>query len=1457
MASMSLQAAYDQARQSLESNDLDRAIGLAQHILDQYPENLEAYRILGEAYLANRQLDRAHESFERVLRSDPENIPAHVGLGITAERQGNLRRAIAEFEQALEIKPDMTELRSQLLRLYSEGYGSENAQLRLSRAGLARLYAKGHMLPQAISEFRQVIGDQPARFDALVALAEALWRDGQEDEAIDLCHDILAQRPESLKANLLLGYLLSASGQPEGDRYWQAALRMDPYQGVAQALFETLPQSQSEPPTIEEWDEAAWRSRRAAEQQEQIAATRPMEAITPIGTPTEAAAPVGASWREPLPPPPPAPTPVSAAESDDFLASLLALDSPPPPPSSPAAPISDEELGLDAGMQPFSFDDLSSDAPPKPPQGSVTQPIAVEPAPADTGDEPTMTPFSLSDLGLSDDEIASMNSLGDVSAQQPAAPEPAPAADDDEPAMTPFSLSDLGLSDDEIAGIGGSLGAAPSAAPAEPEAADDEPQVSPFSLSDLGLSDDEIAGLDSLESKGQPRGPAQPSLSDFGAQDDAGDVDDAGELPIDLQPFSFEDLDLNAESSTPTRIGGLPSSLQPFSLDDAPPQRPRAPGLGSAAAPSGEGAAEEEDITAEPRGFSWQEASQKSGTGFVKPPRPDPLVGDVSIFSKLKQKYESAEQPAEEPLPPVSLEPDEHMGLFSLDDVSLRDDVDEPAPPAAPSAPSASTPQPPAEIENLQDALASGQVQPFSFADLGLSAEEMALLEGGESAAPAEPPSAAQQPPAEIENLQDALASGQVQPFSFADLGLSEEEMALLEGTGPATPAQPPAEIENLQDALSTGQVQPFSLADLGLSDDEIAALEGGESGAPAAPAPTPEPAPRLDDFDVELPSAPAASSAPASEEESLLTNDIQPFSLTDLGLSEDEIESLGLDLGGASDDTGDAGLGLTEEELEGLDGGDLKWAQSNAPAVPPPTPEPAPEPEPAHEEPQITSGDLVVDRLIALGRQQGYIDISDIIANFEDPEAEAARIEEIGLRLHEAKIEIRDGDEVIDMDAEYHEEDEESGEPAPAEPPAPPRSSFQSRDLDLVTDDFDVPSSAPEPAPTPASDEPDMTPFSLADLGLSEDEIAALGLGEAAQTTSETPAEQPAPAPASDEPNMTPFSLADLGLSEDEIAALGLGEATPGEPAANQPAPAPASDEPNMTPFSLADLGLSEDEIAALGLGEAAPATSEPAAEPPAAEPAAEQPAEPPAAQAPAEPPAEPAAAQAPAEPPVAEQPAEQESSAQVMEPFSLSDLGLSDEEIAALGLDPAAASQGPIEPDLGAPPAPEPEAPATPAPTPEPVAPAATAPAAPAPEPAAPAPAAAPPEPPARASAPAAPAATEDIQSTGNDVLDMFLGQLASEPENDVLRISVARVSTQIGQTDLAVQQYKYLIRHSRLLDDVVSELQDLIADSDDAQVLQRLHRTLGDAYSKQGRLREAVEQYSWTLGGPRGAR
>jgi tetratricopeptide (TPR) repeat protein/uncharacterized protein YjiS (DUF1127 family) len=1434
---MSLQAAFDQARQWLESNDLSRAIGLAQYILEQYPENLDAYRILGEAYLANRQLDRAQDAFERVLRADPENIPAHVGLGITFERQGRLDRAIPEFEQALEIKPDMPELRSQLLRLYTEAWGSEHAHLRLSRAGLARLYAKGHMLPQAINEFRQVVADQPDRFDAQVAMAEALWRDGQEDAAIDLCRTILAKRPESLKANLILGYLEMAGGQPEGERAWESARKMDPYQVVARAVFDTLPPEGGDEPMIDEWDEAAWRKRQA-EEQERIAATRPMEAVTPVAIPVPADSSGNGSRF--VPPPPPSPRSTQVANSDDFLANLLAINTAPPPPP-PSAP--EEDLDLDLDMAPFSLDDLdgasaTSPTAQRPVSTSAEAPsINEEPtmspfsltdlglsddeiagleslneAPAAKADEDTsaMTPFSLSDLGLSDDEIAGLESLNEAPAADATPAEVAPVAkpEEDEPAMAPFSLSDLGLSDDEIASLESDTTVDTSAA-TQSEA--DEPTLSPFSLSDLGLSEDEIAGLDSLDIEPSTP-PERPTISRSAPYRDepsltppqpseatSGDLD-SGDLPLDLQPFSLDELDLNSGGPS---ISGLGSSLQPFSFDEPPPQRPRVSGF--VPDESFEASPDEPESAQDTGGFSWQQPTQKPQPGFLKSMRSESEPAEGSIFSKLKQRYtdEGHAERVPEPLPPMPIGEDEHLGLFSMDNVSLRDDEElasaagiapiatppvEPEPEPAPEQPHIGhTHAAPLDVENLQDALETGQVQPFSFADLGLSEEEIAAF-----------------------GLADAAAALPAEP---AELATPTEPTETIEPVAPTEPLMPEP---------SAGRGAIYTLDDL-------------EPVEPEQPAPLSVAPISKSDADEGLPG----------------TGELQPFSLTDLGLSDEEIASLGLDSGAEPEISVGSELGITEEDLEGLSLGELSWDQPPAAPTSPALAE-APIETPADVSIQTTSGDLLVDRLIALGHEQGYVDISDIIAAFDDPEAEAERIEEIGRRLHEAQIEIRDGDEVIDMDAEYAEEEgeqpaveseEESGAlatPSPQEGDEPPMTPFSLTDLGLSEDEIAAlglgevaEAPAPESAPTP-EEEPPMTPFSLTDLGLSEDEIAALGLGEptaAPEPVAAVPEAEPTP---TDEPAMTPFSLTDLGLSEDEIAALGLGE---GAAATPEPEPAPAApEEPAMTPFSLTELGLSEDEIAALDLGE--PTTAMPTFE-----------------------------AESEPEPAVAPETVSEEP---VMTPFSLSDLGLSEDEIAALGLGESATATPEPEPEPAAPEesamtpfsltelglteeeiagleateaavAPTVEEPTTPEPEPQPVP---TAP--PVPEPVVAAPVAPPERPVSRR------VADEPPASSGNDLLDAYLRRLEADPQNHMLRLSVARAGGQLGNPDFSIQQYRYLIRHNALLDMIVDDLQDLIADADERQLQKRLHRTLGDVYTRQGRLEEAMDEYSWTPAG-----
>jgi hypothetical protein len=112
------------------------------------------------------------------------------------------------------------------------------------------------------------------------------------------------------------------------------------------------------------------------------------------------------------------------------------------------------------------------------------------------------------------------------------------------------------------------------------------------------------------------------------------------------------------------------------------------------------------------------------------------------------------------------------------------------------------------------------------------------------------------------------------------------------------------------------------------------------------------------------------------------------------------------------------------------------------------------------------------------------------------------------------------------------------------------------------------------------------------------------------------------------------------------------------------------------------------------------------------------------------------------------------------------------------------------------------------------------------------------------------AQPAAAAPASGSG-DRLGLFRSQLAANPGNDGLRLAIARMSQNINDVGGAMEQYKALIKRGSFLDDVVEDIQDSIADNDEPSVLRRLHRLLGDAYMKQNRLDEAMEQFSWTSG------
>ena len=235
----SLRGHCDKAREQLRAGKYNRAIAHCRALLMLYPRYVPAYTIMGEAYLAKGEHAEAANLFRRTLGADPEATIPYAGLGLIYEERGLLEEAIWQLERAFELAPHNKEIRASLLDLYTQRDATLLSKIELTRAGLARIYARGHLYPKAIGEFRDLLRKEPMRMDLRVALAEALWQDGRYEGAAIISQGVLDLAPNCLKANLILGeiWLRDKDHEADGRALLDQAQMLDPENAVAQSLF--------------------------------------------------------------------------------------------------------------------------------------------------------------------------------------------------------------------------------------------------------------------------------------------------------------------------------------------------------------------------------------------------------------------------------------------------------------------------------------------------------------------------------------------------------------------------------------------------------------------------------------------------------------------------------------------------------------------------------------------------------------------------------------------------------------------------------------------------------------------------------------------------------------------------------------------------------------------------------------------------------------------------------------------------------------------------------------------------------------------------------------------------------------------------------------------------------------------------------------------------------------------
>jgi tetratricopeptide (TPR) repeat protein len=237
MAKVSLRIYNREIERLIEQGHTDEAIAHCRHTLVTFPKHLETYRLLGKAYLESRRYTEAVDIFGRLLMAVPDDFVAHVGLSIIRDEENKLDDAIWHMERAFEAQPANAAIQGELQRLYGRRDGMEPPKIRMTRGALARIYIQGELYPQAVSEIRAVLAEDPQRSDMQVLLALSYFKSGQKSDASDICNQLLKRYPYCFDANRIMVELLpAAAGTAESTQVYRMRVgELDPYATFAKS----------------------------------------------------------------------------------------------------------------------------------------------------------------------------------------------------------------------------------------------------------------------------------------------------------------------------------------------------------------------------------------------------------------------------------------------------------------------------------------------------------------------------------------------------------------------------------------------------------------------------------------------------------------------------------------------------------------------------------------------------------------------------------------------------------------------------------------------------------------------------------------------------------------------------------------------------------------------------------------------------------------------------------------------------------------------------------------------------------------------------------------------------------------------------------------------------------------------------------------------------------------------
>jgi Flp pilus assembly protein TadD len=174
-------AAFDTGLAAVTSRDFATAIECFSRVIEQRHDDADAHNNLGLSHLGLGSSEDAMDSFVLAIHFRPHFPQAFYNMALAADLLGDRGQVVASLERAIELKPDFAAAHSMLGYVLSHEVGE---------------------FERGAAHIRQALELDPADPDVRCNYSAVLTQEGRAEEALAICHELLAVHPDMHEARL-------------------------------------------------------------------------------------------------------------------------------------------------------------------------------------------------------------------------------------------------------------------------------------------------------------------------------------------------------------------------------------------------------------------------------------------------------------------------------------------------------------------------------------------------------------------------------------------------------------------------------------------------------------------------------------------------------------------------------------------------------------------------------------------------------------------------------------------------------------------------------------------------------------------------------------------------------------------------------------------------------------------------------------------------------------------------------------------------------------------------------------------------------------------------------------------------------------------------------------------------------------------------------------------------------